>query len=84
MQNYVLQALQSKALYGGKSTCKNHTKLVLAKTEFLHAKLCKLCKAFWITKFCTSFASVPSKNKVVIFCKANTFERITNPSVCKT
>ncbi|RYX81835.1 hypothetical protein EON73_04630 [bacterium] len=32
-----------KSLYGSQTPYKACTKLVLAKTEFLHAKLCKLC-----------------------------------------
>ncbi len=40
----IANAVQSFALYGLQTPYKACTKLVLAKTEFLHAKLCKLCK----------------------------------------
>ena len=65
VQNFVLQALQSKALYGGKTSCKTTFckpyKAKLCKAFASHTKLTKLTKlrvqklCFCKYKLCTSF-----------------------------
>ena len=49
-QNYVLQALQSKALYGGKTPRRRRQNYVLQAIQSLQSEaLYKLCKAFGST-----------------------------------
>ena len=63
----IANAVQSFALYGLQTPYKACTKLVLAKTEFLHAKLCKLCKLCMACKRLTKLRFVWLANALQSF-----------------